>query len=248
MPARRGALHNPRACRLRRPTWSPDVAREVFGDPTRYSRGVSRPGSRRAARVPTKGGWIVNGAWTFGSGNRLSKWLGGHAQLCDEAGTPLHHPDGRIARRTMIFPRSSAMVREDLWDVVGLVGTGSDSYSVTDLFVPAQYSLVPRATPRNHQLPEGVKPIRIPSGARRHALSLLQPGCVSGRAVLGRHRLGAGDARCVHRVGEEEVTLQRHPISARRYLDSGAHRQRGCEDQRRPGLAGVAVARGLAGV
>jgi alkylation response protein AidB-like acyl-CoA dehydrogenase len=57
----------------------------------------------------------------------------------------------------MIFPRASAMVREDLWDVVGLVGTGSDSYSVTDLFVPTCYSLVPRATPRNHQLPEGIK-------------------------------------------------------------------------------------------
>jgi alkylation response protein AidB-like acyl-CoA dehydrogenase len=57
----------------------------------------------------------------------------------------------------MIFPRSSTRVREDLWDVVGLVGTGSDSYSVTDLFVPTKYSVVPRGTPRNQQLPEGVR-------------------------------------------------------------------------------------------
>ena len=41
--------------------------------------------------------------------------------------------------RTVLFPRSSATVR-DVWEVMGLKGTGSDTYSVTDLFVPARYS------------------------------------------------------------------------------------------------------------
>jgi alkylation response protein AidB-like acyl-CoA dehydrogenase len=135
----------------------PDVAREIFSDPTSVFTWGFASGQPPPRGVPTEGGWIVNGAWTFGSGNRLTKWLGGHVQLCDEAGSPLFHPDGRVLERTMIFPRTSATVREDLWDVVGLVGTGSDSYSVTDLFVPTRYSLVPRATPRNHQLPEGAK-------------------------------------------------------------------------------------------
>lgn len=135
----------------------PGVAREIFSDPSAVFTWGFATGQPPCRAVPTKGGWVVNGAWTFGSGNRLSKWLGGHAQVCNEAGIPQQQPDGRVAERTMIFPRSSAMVREDLWDVMGLVGTGSDSYSVTDLFVPARYTLVPRATPRNHQLPEGVK-------------------------------------------------------------------------------------------
>jgi alkylation response protein AidB-like acyl-CoA dehydrogenase len=55
----------------------------------------------------------------------------------------------------MLFPRSSADVREDLWDVIGLIGTGSDTYSVTDLFVPEKYSVVPRGIGRDQQLPEG---------------------------------------------------------------------------------------------
>src|SRR4029077_3458160 len=87
------------------------------------------------------------------SGNRLCQWLGGHAQLCDENGTPLRNAEGRIAERTMLFPRSAASVREDQWEVMGLVGTGSDTYSVKDLFVPTQYSCVPRAIPRDQQLP-----------------------------------------------------------------------------------------------
>jgi alkylation response protein AidB-like acyl-CoA dehydrogenase len=135
----------------------PSVALEIFGDPGSVFTWGFATGQPPCRAVPTRGGWSVSGAWTFGSGNRLSKWLGGHAQVCNEAGAPLHQPDGRIAERTMLFPRSSAMVREDLWDVIGLVGTGSDSYSVTDLFVPAKYTLVARATPRNQQLPEGVK-------------------------------------------------------------------------------------------
>ena len=135
----------------------PGVARDVFGDPNAVFTWGFATGQPPCRAVPTKGGWIVNGAWTFGSGNRLSKWLGGHVHLCDERGTPLHQPDGRVVERTMIFPRSSSMVREDLWDVMGLVGTGSDSYSVTDLFVPTKYSVVPRATPSDQQLPEGVR-------------------------------------------------------------------------------------------
>jgi alkylation response protein AidB-like acyl-CoA dehydrogenase len=81
----------------------------------------------------------VNGTWNFGSGSRHSAWLGGHCVL--DAG----------GERTMLFPRTSASIKDDSWNVVGLRGTGSDSYSVNDLFVPAEYSLVPRATGRDQQ-------------------------------------------------------------------------------------------------
>ena len=39
----------------------------------------------------------------------------------------------------MLFPKSSATMI-DVWNVMGLNGTGSDSYSVKDLFVPADFS------------------------------------------------------------------------------------------------------------
>jgi alkylation response protein AidB-like acyl-CoA dehydrogenase len=135
----------------------PSVAKELFGDANSVFTWGFASGQPPCRAVPVKDGWIVNGAWTFASGNRLCQWLGGHTQLCDERGTPLLRPDGRIAERTMLFPRSSAMVREDLWDVIGLVGTGSDSYAVTDLFVPTRYSVVPRGIGRDQQLPEGVR-------------------------------------------------------------------------------------------
>jgi indole-3-acetate monooxygenase len=133
----------------------PSVAKEIFGDAnSAFTWGFA--GGQPCRAVPVQGGWIVNGAWTFASGNRICQWLGGHAQLCnEEEGKPLSHADGRPVERTMLFPRSSTMVREDLWDVIGLVGTGSDSYSVTDLFVPEKYSVVPRGIGRDQQLPEG---------------------------------------------------------------------------------------------
>ena len=39
----------------------------------------------------------------------------------------------------MYFPKSKATVT-DTWQVIGLRGTGSDDYAVTDLFVPEAYS------------------------------------------------------------------------------------------------------------
>lgn len=144
-------------CSMSAAYMDPEVAKEVFGpDDSVLTWGFasSQPPCRA---VPTKGGWIVNGAWTFASGNRLSRWLGGHTQVCDENGTPRLRADGGPLERTMLFPRSSARVRDDLWDVVGLVGTGSDSYAVTDLFVPAKYTVIPRCIPRDHQLPEGTR-------------------------------------------------------------------------------------------
>jgi indole-3-acetate monooxygenase len=148
----------------------PRVAKEIFGDPRAVFTFGFTSGQPPCRAVPTKGGWIVNGAWTFASGNRLCQWLGGHCQLCDENGTPLKTPEGRFGERTMLFPRSAAMVREDLWEVMGLCGTGSDSYSVTDLFVPTEYSVVPRAIARDQQLPEGVRAEPEPERRERGTL------------------------------------------------------------------------------
>ena len=39
----------------------------------------------------------------------------------------------------MLFPRSSVTVT-DVWQVVGLKGTGSDDYAVRDVFVPVDYA------------------------------------------------------------------------------------------------------------
>lgn len=117
---------------------APRAAQQIFGD-SRAVLAWGFPAGPQCRAVPVEGGWRVNGTWNFGSGNRHSIWLGGHCQLAD------------AGERTMLFPRSSASVQDDSWNVIGLRGTGSDSYSVSDLFVPAEHAVVPRATGRDQQ-------------------------------------------------------------------------------------------------
>ena len=42
--------------------------------------------------------------------------------------------------RTLLFP-AGQVVWTDIWDVIGLKGTGSDRYAVTDLFVPEAFTV-----------------------------------------------------------------------------------------------------------
>lgn len=188
----------------------PGVAKEIFGDPRSVFTFGFTSGQPPCRAVATKGGWIVNGAWTFSSGNRLCQWLGGHCQICDESGAPLRHPDGRVVERTMIFPRASAMIRDDLWEVMGLCGTGSDSYSVTNLFVPTEYSVVPRAIARDQQLAEGMR--AEPDPERRERGTLYR---CSSQAVfqVGLSSVASGIARAVldHFI---DLAKKKNPSSA----------------------------------
>ena len=156
----------------------PHVAQEIFADPRAvFTFGFTR-GDPPCLAVPVEGGWKINGIWTFASGNRISTWLGGHCRLCDDSGEPLQHPDGRFVERTMLFPRSAASVDSNSWDVMGLAGTGSDTYSVSDLFVPSDYTVLPRVTASEHNKPEDTvlepEPERREKGVLyRHSLQLI---------------------------------------------------------------------------
>lgn len=115
----------------------PDVAREVFGGERDVLAWGMGPGAK-AVRV--EGGWRITGNWAFASGSRHATWLGAHCPCFDPDGTPQRYPDGRPWERTMLFRREVATIK-DIWHVVGLRGTGSDSYSVTDLFVDDAHTL-----------------------------------------------------------------------------------------------------------
>jgi alkylation response protein AidB-like acyl-CoA dehydrogenase len=65
-------------------------------------------------------------------------------------GTLRRRADGQPLVRTMLFPASAAPL-EDAWDVMGLRGTGSDTYAVSDLFVPQEHS-VARDDPAERRL------------------------------------------------------------------------------------------------
>lgn len=86
-----------------------------------------------ARRAP--GGWRMTGRWMFASGSRHATWLGGQCPLQEADGTPVADADGTPLIRTFLFPRDAAMI-SDTWHVIGLRGTGSDTYAVSDLLVP----------------------------------------------------------------------------------------------------------------
>lgn len=105
---------------------APEIAREVFG-PDDGILAWGPPGSPYPAH-PVAGGYRISGKWRFASGSHHATWLGAHAPVA-----------GTDTVRTLLFPRSSATMR-DIWHVVGLRGTGSDEYEVADLFVPEEFS------------------------------------------------------------------------------------------------------------
>ncbi|MEK6245710.1 MAG: acyl-CoA dehydrogenase family protein [Pseudomonadota bacterium] len=158
---------------------APRAAQEVFADP-RAALAWGFPAGPQCRAVPVDCGWRVSGTWNFGSGNRHSAWLGGHCQQAD------------AGERTMLFPRSSAMVNDDSWDVIGLRGTGSDSYSVADLFVPAEHSVVARATGRDQQQAADA---RIEAEPERREQGMLYRLTVTNVYQSGFAAVGLGIAR-----------------------------------------------------
>ncbi len=114
------------------------VAREIFGsDPQGILAWGPGPGARAVA---VDGGYRVSGTWTFASGGRHATWLGGPCPVYEADGTPRRRADGSPEGRTMLFPAERATMI-DVWNVIGLRATGSDSFSVSDLFVPREHSV-----------------------------------------------------------------------------------------------------------
>ncbi len=89
----------------------------------------------RATRVD--GGYRLSGRWPFSSGIDPSTWvlLGGMVAADDDDDEPTPR---------MLAVRKSDIEVIDTWDVVGLVGTGSQDVACEDLFVPEHRTLNPR--------------------------------------------------------------------------------------------------------
>ena len=124
----------------------PEVAQEIFGPPD----GIVAWGPVGPAElVVVPGGFRLTGAWNFASGSHHASWLGAHVVMHRADGAPLRRAHGGEILLTLLFPRSRATMT-DIWRVVGLRGTGSDRYSVTDLFIPERYTVLrdPKIAPR----------------------------------------------------------------------------------------------------
>ena len=82
--------------------------------------------------VPVEGGYIVNGRWSFASGIPHAEWVRGGA---------LVEREGDEASRHIVAIMPAAKVHiHDNWHVMGLRGTGSNDFSVSELFVPEAFT------------------------------------------------------------------------------------------------------------
>ena len=115
---------------------APEVAREIFGDRRAVLAWGPSPDGRA---VPVDGGYRVSGTFAFASGCRQATWLGGQCAIREADGTPRRRSDGSAEARWMLFPAERATIL-DTWSVIGLRATGSDSFTVSDLFVPQGHS------------------------------------------------------------------------------------------------------------
>lgn len=113
------------------------AAQEIFGKPDSVL--AWGPGNRTAKAVAAEGGYRVSGEFMFASGSRHADWLGAHCAVMEPDGSPRMDEAGKPVDRTMLFPKSSAEMI-DVWQVIGLKGTGSDNYAVDDLFVPEAHT------------------------------------------------------------------------------------------------------------
>lgn len=115
----------------------PAVARTIFGDRDAV---LAWGPSLDARAVAVDGGYRITGTWSFASGCRHATWLGGYCAIHEADGSARRRHDGTSDGRTMLFPAARAALI-DVWDVTGLRGTGSDTITVTDLFVPAEHTV-----------------------------------------------------------------------------------------------------------
>jgi alkylation response protein AidB-like acyl-CoA dehydrogenase len=193
-----------------------DTALEVFGKPNVGLAWGARHSRSKAIKVP--GGWRLTGTWSFASGGRHTTWLGAHSATQNADGTP-HVHRGRADDRSFVFLRSEAKIIDD-WQVLGLRGTGSDSYSVEDLFVPDE-----RAPARDSLEERREKgPLYVLGSTLLYATGFCSVTLGIGRRLFesyielarGKHSRASPSAMAVNHANQREIGLLEARLSAAR--------------------------------
>jgi indole-3-acetate monooxygenase len=116
----------------------PEVAEEIFKKNPRGVLAWGPTGNGKA--IVAEGGFRVSGVWPFASGSRHATWLAAHCIIHERDGEPRRDAGGKPVQRTLVVPRECAKI-DDVWHVIGLKGTGSDTYTLNDVFVPEECAI-----------------------------------------------------------------------------------------------------------
>lgn len=123
-------------------------AREVFSNPLVPTAGIASAAGT-ASRVD--GGVRVSGRWPFASGITHCDWAWAGCVVV-EGGAPVMTPAG--PEIIHVFIPTSEIEIHDTWHVSGLSGTGSQDFSIRDVFVPTRriFNLLDPASHRKEPL------------------------------------------------------------------------------------------------
>ncbi len=123
------------------------AGQELAGTPADFrAAGSGRPGGPTAGRAwAVPGGWRVSGQWNFASGVDNARWVYCTCIVMD-GDTPRMGPAGKPLLRMVWVPRAAATIL-DTWSVMGMRGTGSKDFTVTDQFVPEHHSIAADTQP-----------------------------------------------------------------------------------------------------
>jgi 3-hydroxy-9,10-secoandrosta-1,3,5(10)-triene-9,17-dione monooxygenase len=111
--------------------FTPQAQQEVWG--TDQATRISSSYAPTGKAVKADGGHQVSGRWSFSSGCDHATWVLLGQIVTDADNRPIDF-------RTFLLPHSDYVI-EDVWDTVGLRGTGSNDIVVDSVFVPEHRSL-----------------------------------------------------------------------------------------------------------
>jgi len=132
-----GAIFGTYAARMPR-----EVARAIWIETPRSVVANTPAATAKAVVVP--GGYRVTGRQGFSTGCRHAAWVAAHAQVVENGQVRLEH--GQPEARYFFVPVSSAELL-DTWHVRGMRGTGTHHFAVTDVFVPAERTVLSATAP-----------------------------------------------------------------------------------------------------
>jgi 3-hydroxy-9,10-secoandrosta-1,3,5(10)-triene-9,17-dione monooxygenase len=115
----------------------PQAQEDVWGaDPgTRMSSSYAPTGKAKLVKGDGEvgGGYELNGRWSFSSGCDHATWVLLGGIVTNDDGQPVDFC-------TFLVPAADYVI-DDVWDTVGLRGTGSNDIVVENVFVPAHHAL-----------------------------------------------------------------------------------------------------------
>ena len=205
------------------------TAREIWGKPRSIvTNGPPHPGTKA---VPTDGGYVLSGRWSFSSGSDHATWLAALAPV-------LKGDDGSSAddRQELVFlmPKKDFGIVDE-WHVNGLRGTASLGFETDGMFVPGARAFDMDGPPRDdgplYVIPNG---LLFPSGFSTVALGVSRAALdaaieIAGGKVPARERGKLRDFGTVQRqVGQAMATWR----SAKAFLREavGAAWEGACEN------------------